>query len=455
MESPLSKGVLAVAAASAFGVAGCSGFNVAANAPVRAFDTTRRATSNPIKHVVFIIQENRSFNNLFLNFPGATTQDYGYDSKGNKIALRAQTLKTHWDLPHSSGSFFIDCDGQGSLPGTDCKLDGWNDQKGSITQPPNAAYAYVPQREIKPYWAIAQEYVLADNAFASNLDASFISHQYAVAAYASRAVNAPAGNWGCEGGKSDMIQTLTNERTFGKYLVGCFKNPTIGIDADGAGLSWRYYTGSIYGDGGIWSAYQADDKVYHGPDWNADVVNPPAQFLTDVAAGKLSQITWITPTYETSDHAGMWGNLGPAWVASLVNAVGKSKFWSSTAIFIIWDDWGGWFDPVQPVFEDYDGLGFRIPLIVVSPYAKQGSVTHVQYETASVLRFIEDDFGLPQLAASDKRANDPASDPAVFDFNQSPRKFQKIPGSKPTAYWVKSEKGSAVRALPKGVIGDD
>ena len=107
---------------------------------------------------------------------------------------------------------------------------------------------------------------------------------------------------------------------------------------------------------------------------------------------------------------GMEAGGGPAWVASVVNAIGESPYWRSTAIFIMWDDWGGWFDPVAPVYEDYDGLGFRVPLIIVSPYAKKGYVTHVQYETASVLRFIEDNFGLGRLAASDARANDPAGD---------------------------------------------
>ena len=106
----------------------------------------------------------------------------------------------------------------------------------------------------------------------------------------------------------------------------------------------------------------------------------------------------------------------------------------------MWDDWGGWFDPVKPIYKDYDGLGFRVPLLIVSPYAKHGRVTHEQYETASVLRFMEDNFGLGQLAKSDARANDPASDPAAFDFMQKPRKFTKIAGTKPASYWMQPER---------------
>ena len=102
-----------------------------------------------------------------------------------------------------------------------------------------------------------------------------------------------------------------------------------------------------------------------------------------------------------------------------LNTVGQSKFWDSTAIFIQWDDWGGFYDPVPAPYEDYDGNGFRVPLLVISPYAKKNHVSHVQYETASVLRFAEDLYGLPTMAAADGRATSPAAD--CFDFTQNPR----------------------------------
>ena len=220
----------------------------------------------------------------------------------------------------------------------------------------------MPQQQIEPYWQMAQQYVLADNTFASNLDCSFVAHQYIVAAYASGAVDAPYSLWGCQGGPTDLVHTLTAERSRGTPIVVCFKNPTIASEADAENVSWRFYAGQIYGDGGLWSSYQADKAIYEGPDWNADVINPPSQFLTDVAAGKLAAIMWITPIFVTSDHPGANASQGPAWVASIVDALGTSKFWDSTAIFVFWDDWGGMFDPVQPPYEDYDGSGFRVPL---------------------------------------------------------------------------------------------
>ena len=437
---------LAIAAAFA---AGCAGGASPAPPPAPA---PVRATKTPIAHVVFIVQENRSFNDLFMDYPGATTAEYGYDARGEKIRLRPANLGDLWDVDHSANAFFSACDGRGRLPGTDCKMDGWDDERTSAGAPRHAAYSYVPRNQTRPYWAMAREYVLADRTFASNLDASFAAHQYTVAAYASRAVNLPSRAWGCEGGAADTLPTLTARRGLGQRIRACFDNPTIADEADAAGLSWRFYAVANDGLGGIWSSFQADRKIFYGPDWTADVINPPSRFLGDIAAGQLANITWVTPTYQTSDHSGFWSTGGPAWVASIVDAIGTSRFWKSTAIFIVWDDWGGWFDPVPPVYEDYDGLGFRVPLIIVSPYAKRGYVTHVRYETASVLRFIEDNFGLPQLAQSDARANDPAVD--AFDYHGKPRAFEKIEGARPRKYWQELDRASLRRSAIH-IVGDD
>jgi phospholipase C len=435
--------------------AACAVGGAGTNPPSSVTPAARYTQATPIRHVVFIIQENRSFNNLFMGYPGAKTATYGYNTRGEKIELSPRKLWNSWDPGHGSGDFFAACDGQGKRRGTQCKMDGWEREKGPPSPPADLAYSYVPQSELEPYWTIAHQYVLADRTFASNLDGSFVAHQYVVAAYASSTVNFPPTWWGCEGSTADTVATLTKERTIGPRIAPCFDNPTIASEADAAHLSWRFYAGSLYGNGGLWSAYQADRAIFYGSDWDDDVISPPTQFLSDIAEDKLPAITWITPTWETSDHPSIDARHGPAWIASLVNAIGASKFWKSTAIFILWDDWGGWFDPVPPPYEDYDGLGFRVPLLIVSAYAKRGSVTHVQYETASVLRFIEDNFGLARLARSDTRANDPANDPAAFDYHQRPRKFRAIPGAKPLAYWEALEHASARRPHPTaGTDGD-
>ncbi len=377
-----------------------------------------------IEHVVYIVQENRSFNNLFEGYPGADTVSRGKDSKGKTIALRPVSLATQYDIDHSASAMFAACDGTGKLPGTKCRMDGF-DREGSYGGPPNSEYVYVPHNETKPYFDMAHEGVLADRMFQSQLDESFVAHQYIIAAQAHSSVNVPFLAWGCEGGPGDTVRTITHQRTLAASQPACFDYQTLGDEFDGAGLEWRFYTSQYTQPlGGYWSGYQAVRHIFKGPDWRKDIITPQKRFLTDVAAGKLASFTWITPTCPDSDHLACGGGFGPSWVASVVNAVGESKFWKTTAIFVQWDDWGGLYDPVPPPYRGYDGVGFRVPLLVISPYAKANYVSHVQYETASVLRFAEDLFGLGQLAAADRRATSPAAD--CFDFSQKARAFVPI-----------------------------
>ncbi|MGB8520094.1 MAG: alkaline phosphatase family protein, partial [Candidatus Tumulicola sp.] len=424
-----------VAAALLF-MAGCAGG--AGGGPARAMlpPANRHAGSGKIAHVVIVIQENRTFDDLFQGYPGADTQSYGYTSEGTKVSLAPIGLEAPWDIEHDAQGFFAACNGTGKLPGTHCKMNGFDKEAVTCGRPiggprcPNAdpQYGYVPSAETKPYVAMAQQYVLADRMFTSNLDASsFVSHQYAIAAQAERSVDFPSINvWGCDGGAKDTIVTLTNRRTYGTPIQACFDGKTLGDELDDAGVSWRYYTSKIEtGDAGNWSAYQAIRHIRYGADWKDDVVTPQTRFFKDVSAQKLPAVSWITPTCANSDHAACNSNHGPHWVASIVNAIGKSPYWDSTAVFVFWDDGGGWYDHVPPPMVDYDGLGARVPLLVISAYAKQGYVSHVRYEHGSILKFVEDQFGLARLAASDSRASSPQSD--CFDFSKPPRPFVTIP----------------------------
>jgi phospholipase C len=278
--------------------------------------------------------------------------------------------------------------------------------------------------------------VLADQMYASNFDASsFISHQYIIAGQAESGVNYPYGPWGCPGGSGDKIDTVGPQRQipYG-YEIVCWDPTTLGDELDNAGISWAYYAVSYSGYPGIWSAYQAIKHIYYGPDWSKDIISPPTQFLSDVKSGKLRAVSWVTPTWANSDHAGSGSKKGPSWVASIVNTIGESKYWDSTAIFIFWDDYGGWYDSEPPAYVDYDGLGFRLPMLVVSAYAKKGHVSHVHYEHGSILKFIEDQFGLGRLSASDARAISPAL--ACFNFKQQPRIFTPIPAEYDVNYFM-------------------
>jgi len=422
-------------------LAGCSSVG-AGTVPNASADRTLlpplATGAGKITHIVYVVQENRSFDNLFQGYPGADTVSSGKDSKGHTIALKPVSLKTQYDIDHSAAAMFAACDGTGKIPGTQCRMDGFN-RENIYGGPKNPQYVYVPHGESKPYFEMAHEWVLADKMFQSQLDESFVAHQYIIAAQAQSAVDLPYGTWGCPNDAGDYVYTIGMNR--GKrygHEVPCFDYQTLADELDGAGLSWRFYTSKYSApssDGGaFWSSYQAVKHIYYGPDWVRDVITPQKRFLMDVRAGKLSNFTWITPMCVNSDHTNCGGGLGPSWVSAIVDTVGKSKFWNSTAIFVQWDDWGGLYDHVPPPYEDYDGNGFRVPLLVISPYAKQNYVSHVQYETASVLRFAEDLFGLGRLAAADRRAASPAAD--CFDFSQKPRRFVPIQAPKAPSFFL-------------------
>ncbi len=387
-----------------------------------------------IEHVVIVVQENRSFDDLFQGYPGADTVSSGKTKSGKTVALKPIALTTQYDIDHSTNAMFAACDGTGKLPGTDCKMDGF-DQEQRLGGPLRGQYAYVPHDESKPYFDMAHEWVLADSMFQSHLDESFVSHQYIIAAQAQSSVNIPfVPEWGC-GNKQSYVETIHKNRTFGRPQLTCFDYTTLGDELDNANLSWRFYTSKVADPAdGVWSGYQAVRHIRYGPDWKKDVITPQKRFLRDVASGTLENVTWITPTCEESDHVNCGGGFGPSWVAAVVNAVGNSPFWNTTAIFVMWDDWGGLYDHVPPAHLDDDGLGFRVPLLVISPYAKSGYVSHVHYEHGSILKFAEDVFGLGRLAASDTRANSPAAD--CFDFAQPPRPFVPIQAPKGPAFFL-------------------
>ena len=306
-------------------------------------------------------------------------------------------------------------------------MDGFDLEKSYGDKvPPNPQYAFVERDEIQPIWDLASQYVLADAMFTSQIDSSFASHQYIIAGQAGDAANIPRLKWGCGGGRNDVIDTLQSDRTIGPQVPPCFDYPTIADELETKGLTWRSYAAGQKNANSGYDGYEAIHHIVRSPDWGRHVHSPPASFLKDIANGKLASVTWITPTGHASDHPAPQGGgkQGPQWVANVVNAVGESRFWDTSAVFVMWDEWGGWYDHVPPRYVDFDGLGFRVPLIVISPYAKRGYVSHVQYEHGSILKFVEDTFGLGRLAASDTRATSPAAD--CFDFTQNARPFVPI-----------------------------
>ncbi|MBV8067071.1 MAG: hypothetical protein JO113_03760 [Candidatus Eremiobacteraeota bacterium] len=424
------------AAVAALILPACGGNNASSESlSMPPMGAPRHATSSgKIQHVVVVIQENRSLNNLFYGFHGATTAKYGYDSRGNQVEIKPLPLEAPGYADHYSWSFFTACNGTGSIPGTNCRMNGFNKERVTDCQGKAERcrrnyfpYSYVPHSETKPYFELGYQYVLADQMFSSNFDSSsFVAHQYLISAQAESSVNYPKlGEWGCPGGPNDTIAMVGPQRQIPDgHEVVCWDPTTLGDELDNAAITWGYYTATVKGDGNEWNAYQAINHIYNGKDWTKDVITPQTQFFKDVSSGNLRAVSWITPTWANSDHPHSLSKTGPSWVASIVNAIGESQYWDSTVVFVLWDDYGGWYDSVAPTYVDYDGLGFRVPLLVLSAYAKKSHVSHVAYEFGSVLKFIEDVFGLPPMSASDARANSPAQD--CFDFTKPPRTFVPI-----------------------------
>lgn len=411
--------------------------------------------SPTIKHVFVIIQENRGLNDLFMGFAGANTATSGQESDGTVVQLTAVPLENSQDIEHnwSDAQAALNPVASGAY-----QMNGFNNELllPQGTPAKKFPYAYVPQSETGPYWAIAESWVLADNFSPTELGPSFTAHLNLIAgtdeiAPRQAEANNPSStndDWGCNSApqnlKTDTVQPMQTPILNGPFP--CFTQfHTMADLLDNASIPWRFYATSLHFPASRWSAFDAISNIRNGPDWNNDVITPPKQILTDIPAGSLNKVgvVWVVPDEKNSDHAGSDSNTGPSWVASVVNAIGTSNLWKSSVIVVLWDDWGGWYDGVAPPQLDFRGLGIRTPMLILSPYAKQGQdsghVSHRQFEPGSILRFIETVFNLPSLGSlggsgyTDQRA---VGIDVTLDFAQSPRPFATISAAYPSSYFA-------------------
>src|SRR5581483_10401025 len=352
-------------AVTAFAVlAGCSGSRsqpvTPAGAPLAA-----PAMGNPvrshIKHVIVIVQENRSFENLFAGFPGANAPLQG--SAGGKTVKLHQITFNGPNITHTWRSSMTEWD-NGAMDGFD--LFGKN-KKGQY-----AAYAFVRHDLIAPYWTMAQQYVLADAMFPTEFGGSFTGHLTLIAGNDDLSpdeaeVDVPSDlPDDCDSPPGTTSSYLTPDRVEHglKGPFPCFDQfKTIAEELDDGGISWKYYA-SQHLNAGMWSPFEAIKYVRYGQDWDRNVIAPETTVLGDIGRGQLASVSWVSPSEEDSDHPESRSDRGPSWVASIVNAVGESKYWNSTAIVVVWDDWGGWYDNAPPPQLDYRGLGMRVPCII-------------------------------------------------------------------------------------------
>jgi phospholipase C len=326
------------------------------------------------------------------------------------------------------------------------QMNGFEGELCKGTCPRDAAYAYVPQSEVQPYYTLAETYAFADNMFETDQGPSFPSHQYLVSGTSTVSDGSPnkaAGNpltsgggltGGCDSPAGSSVAVINPQGLTPQSLrtYPCFARQSLMNEMDAAGISWKYYQATP--GAGLWNGVDAIQSIWSNKaEMAANVISPSSQVLTDIANGQLADVVWVMPAQAASDHPKVNNGSGPSWVASIVNAIGTSQYWNNTAIFITWDDWGGFYDHVTPTIYNSFELSFRVPLIVVSPYAKPGYVSHVQHEFGSILKFTEETFGLPSLGTTDARADD-LSD--CFNFpGQQPRRFKRISAKYPASYF--------------------
>ncbi|MDQ3645539.1 MAG: hypothetical protein M3345_01230 [Actinomycetota bacterium] len=398
----------------------------------RAYD--RKNVDYPIEHVVFIIKENRSFDHYFGRYPGADGATHGLTSDGRRVELEVAADIIKPDIGHQ----FVD----GVLGINGGRMDGFDlvDEGESLE-----GYTSFTRAGIPNYWAYADEFVLGDRMFSSMYGATFPEHLYTVGARAGRVttnkthrgIHAPDLD-GLYGGyctdKAEIVsrfrflsasekqEVMTAEERadmdrvddFWEETSPCFDFKVLPDLLNEAGISWHYYSGR-----GDWrNALLAIEHIRFSKYWGPNV-SDPGEAIPDVKKGRLPAVSWITPPIGLNEHPG-----GPSvcegenWTVRYLNALMRSKAWAKTAVIITWDDFGGFYDHVPPPHYDVMGLGPRVPLLIVSPWAKKGFIDHTTYEFSSVLKFIETLFGLESLTARDRQAEDMMN---AFDLDQAGR----------------------------------
>jgi phospholipase C len=413
-----------------------------------------------IKHIIFIMQENRSFDSYFGTFPGADglPKVNGAFSvclndpiTGKCVYPFHNTADENGGGPHTAASAVADIDGG--------KMDGFIKQaekgrKGCVNSAnPLCVYTvstdvmgYHNGADLPNYWAYAKNFVLQDHMFEPNASWSLPAHLFIVSAWSAKCKlpGDPASCVNALDGPS-YSNVTSNDYAWTDITYLLHKNH----------ISWGYYlsTGSqpdceddqmVCAPGGqspkvsgIWNPLPQFDTVKQ--DGQLGNIQEVSSFLAEAKNGTLPAVSWVVPNGRVSEHAPARISAGQSYVTSLINAVMQGPDWSSCAIFLAWDDWGGFYDHVVPPSVDQNGYGLRVPGLVISPYAKRGYIDHQTLSFDAYLKFIEDDF-LSGQRLDPQTDGRPDPRPTVrenvsilgnlvndFDFNQAPRPPMLLP----------------------------
>ncbi len=380
-------------------------------------------STSKLQHLIFIVQENHSFDNYFGTYPGADgfqsgtriPTEPGNSSQGyiSPYLLSAESIGQ--DLTHSWPSSHTDYAG-GSMNGF---VEGENS---------NLTMGYYDRSLIPYYWDYADHYALDDHFFASEMGPSFGNHLYIVSGAAGPGVNVTNVPWVLNG---TIVGTPPTSFPMASLNLNWTSMPQ---ELSAHGLSWTWYNG-----GGLNSTTPSEFNVLplfsyfeDNPRLLSSNVRSTAQFSVDIQKNRLAQVSWIMPgpwhpptwpslcdTSQTpdSEHPPGRSDCGMDYVAYLVNQIMESQYWQSSAIIITWDEYGGFYDHVPPPHVDGFGYGFRVPTLVISPWVFPHYVDHTQYDFGSLLKLIEQVFALTSLGARDAEANSMIGE---FNFKQAP-----------------------------------
>jgi phospholipase C len=431
-----------------------------------------------IKHIIIIMQENRSFDSYFGTFPGADgiPMRTGVPLACVPDPVRGGCVRPYHDPADvNGGGPHGEPNAVGDVAGG--KMDGFIAEWARGLRTCRAAFnpscrltatpdvmGYHTQAEIPNYWTYAKDFVLDDHMFEPVKSWSLPDHLYLVSAWSARCHNASPKS--CV---NDIVGPYTY-RQFGRAVNQELTTGVTDINLAWTDItwllylhhvSWAYYveTGTqpdcpndsaescapvrqSYLTPGIWNPLPLFTDVRH--DHQLADIRPVSSYLSAAQAGRLPAVSWVTPSGANSEHPPASVHQGQAYVTALINAAMEGPEWRSTAIFLAWDDWGGFYDHVVPPRVDEDGYGLRVPSIVISPYARQGYVDHQTLSSDAYLKFIEDDFlGGARLDPKTDHRPDPRPDvrenaPQLgnlvtdFNFSQAPRAPVLLPTNPPT-----------------------
>jgi phospholipase C len=385
-------------------------------------------TATPIKHFVVLMQENHTFDNYFGTYPGADGFPYGV-----KMIVDPEDPDSGYVEPWHIGSSSISDLGHSRAifneQYNNGKMNGFISALNRRNQDGKVSMGYYDDRDIPYYWNLADNYVLFDRFFSSTKEGSFSNHMYWVAGVC------PTGQRG-----SELSEQLA-------------KIPTIFDRLQEAGISWKFYVENYdpnityrnLGEVGnraaqvVWVPLLNFDRFLDDPELSSHIVDLD-QYYTDLQEGTLPSVAYIIPS-GASEHPPQYPASGQRFVRTLIQELMRSSAWDSSAFLLIYDDWGGWYDHVIPPQVDEYGYGFRVPGLLVSPYARKGYIDSTELDFTSVLKFIEENWRVEPLATRDAQANNFLS---AFDFTQLPRQAELITLSRESESVVNNESSSVI-----------